>query len=192
MELFDQIIADAKRDAASRVEAARARAEYILAAAKKEEALLRREQAENAAREREEEQRSAQAARENAYRFVRLRVRRETADALFRDCVLALCELPRPLAERFWGGLLERYAEEGDEVVLGRARGLPDEEFVAAAAARLGRSLRVSAARGSFAGGMIVRGRDCDKNLTAEMLVREARERCESTVYEILFGRDTE
>ena len=191
MELAEIIVADARRDAQSRIEGARELAGRILQDARNEEAELRKNALEEQRLREEELQRSRLSAERQAYRLVRMRVRREILDGLFERCVRTLAGLDAETAEHFWGNLLARYGEEGDEVVLGHAESVLDEAFVRRVSDRCGKSFRLSAVRGTFLGGMILRNGACDKNLTAEMLVREFRESRENLVYEMLFAGET-
>lgn len=186
-----RILEDARREARERVKTAEAQAAEILEKARREDARLRAEREEErirAARENEERIRALSAA-EN--RFARLRVRSELADAAFRRSAERLADLPAEEAESFWGGLLARWGEDGEEVILsGRERTL-DEDFVRRTAERCGKNFTLSAVKGAFLGGMVLRGPWCDKNLTAEMLVREFREREEAKVLHLLFGENS-
>ena len=82
--------------------------------------------------------------------------------------------------------LLDRYAEEGDEVVLSeRDKGRITPAEIAAYAKQKGLSLTCRA-DGKFSGGVILEGKVYDKNLTVSMLLKEYREAHETEIARIL------
>ena len=186
--IVDRIIEDARRDARLRVKDAEKRAEEILAEAQRKDAALRAAQAEERVRAARENEERMCALSESERRFAKLKVRTELADAAFSRSVELLSSLPPEEAERFWGGLLEKFGEEGEEVIFSLHEKTLGADFVARVSEKCGKKLRAASAGGRFSGGMILRGPHCDKNLTAEMLVREFREREEANVLALLFG----
>ena len=186
--IIGRILEDAKQAARERVREAQARADEILESARRRaEAHAAELKTRRALAARENEER-IRAIAESEHRFARLRVRQTMAQVAFDKSVRALASLPKAQAEAFWGGLLEKYGEEGDEVIFSAEERALDAAFVSAVSERCGKRFSPGAAGGNFRAGMILRGPDCDKNLTAEMLVREFREREEIRVLGILFG----
>lgn len=82
--------------------------------------------------------------------------------------------------------LLDKYAEEGDEVVLSardKERITPAE--IAAYATKKGIALTCRA-DGAFSGGIVLEGKVYDKNLTLSMLLKEYKEAHETEIIRIL------
>lgn len=84
--------------------------------------------------------------------------------------------------------LLDKYAEDGDIVVVSEAdKNRVSEEKIFAYAADKGVKLSYRA-DGAFTGGVILEGEIYDKNLTVSMLLNEYRESHEAEVNSILAG----
>lgn len=186
--IVERIIEDARRDARQRVKEAEKRAEEILAEARREDVRLRALQAEERVRAARENEERLRALSESERRFAKLKVRAELADAAFSRSVELLSELPPEEAESFWGGLLEKFGEDGEEVIFSLREKTLGADFVGRVSEKCGKKWKAASAGGRFSGGMILRGPHYDKNLTAEMLVREFREREEANVLALLFG----
>lgn len=88
----------------------------------------------------------------------------------------------------FIGGILKQYASDGDEVVVcPKDKDRISSAYVAAFAKENALKLTYRA-DGNFAGGVILESKNCDKNLTLEMIVKEFREDNEGRIASILFG----
>ena len=170
----EQIVADAERKAEITVQSARDTAakrreeQLALVSARNEETLRRREI--NARLECNK---------------LMLAAKLKVLGGVFEGALKNLCALGEKEYLAFIESLLEKYAEEGETVILSER--CPCKEGVYSLAVIRERSLSVSKDRGKFAGGLMLIGGGCDKNLTFEALVSAAREEKQAEVAAKLF-----
>lgn len=118
-----------------------------------------------------------------------LNVKRELIDEVYRAVTEKINSLGDKDYLKFMAGLIGKYAEEGDEVIICKK----DERRITSAwlsdvAFDLQLSLKLSNQFHDDIGGIILRGAKYDKNLTVSSIVNEARTGTESTVADRLFG----
>ncbi len=187
-EIVARILSDAEGEAERIALAARERADQIAAAAR-----------ENAQKERAEAQKEGEAravrireGREAAARLdaakIRLAQKRRVIDAVYNAALDALCALDEGGSLRLFSRLLEENAEEGDEVVF--ARGFAYAEGAAALPVVAKKKLVLSNERADIAGGLLLRGKICDKDLSYEALLERDREAHQSEIALALFGEN--
>lgn len=86
--------------------------------------------------------------------------------------------------------MVQKYAKPGDQIVAGQD---DTKRITAAFVSRLSTLIKfpiaLSAETEAFKGGIILRSRDYDKNLTFDGIMKSLRNGTESEVIEILFGR---
>jgi len=88
----------------------------------------------------------------------------------------------------FIGGVIEQYAEDGDEVVVCKA---DEKRITAALVKKCAEKKAISLtyrADGGFFGGIILEGKNCDKNMTLDTIVGEYKKNNENRIADILFG----
>ena len=93
---------------------------------------------------------------------------------------------------RFIKGLLRKTVETGDEeVIVGEGERRIDQRLLDDASREAGRpgGLRLSSERRALSGGFILRQGKTETNCALDTILRDARERLESEVADILFGR---
>lgn len=86
-------------------------------------------------------------------------------------------------------GMILSCCEDGDEVVpaMGEDK-LITKKFVSDLSKKSGKSLKKSESEGDFKGGVMLSGKNYDKNLTLELELTLIREKLESKIDAILFG----
>ncbi len=187
-EIVARIVSDAEAEAQEIVRAARERADAIVTAAEKEA------EAERAEAEREASARAkfildgkAATARLDSRKALLAEKRRVLDGVYFRALAALLCLEEHDsvlLAEK----LLTENAEEGDEVVFSENFAYAEE--VSALPVFGERHLSVSAERPKLSGGFLLRGKDCDKDLTFAALLAADREEHQAEIAAELFGAE--
>ena len=182
------ILSAAEEEKARTLSAARTQAEEI---ARADEAFCAslREETEKTARETEEIElsRAAARARMDTGKLLLAAKQAEISEA-FAAAERAVLALDKRQYSRFIFSLLDRWAEEGDTVVLARGDGakIAPQDIAAYAASR---GVRLSCrADGDFSGGVMLENTKYDKDLTLPMLLREYREAHEGEIAAILSG----
>lgn len=84
--------------------------------------------------------------------------------------------------------ILKKYAEDGDVVIISEAdKGKITQKFVDDCAKKLAIKLSLSKDFGSFSGGVILQGKNSDKNLSFDTELMLIREECETEIVKMLF-----
>ena len=115
-----------------------------------------------------------------------LAAKQAIAESVFSRAIEMLCALSEEKYLALISSLVEKYAEDGDEIVLSSSCTLT-EKSVSALKAVSSRNLKVSKS-GQFAGGIVLSGKKFDKDLTFEALVAALKEQTEEEVAKKLFG----
>ena len=85
--------------------------------------------------------------------------------------------------------MISSCCEDGDEVVICERDGkVITKKFIADIAKKTGKKLSLSGEFGDFKGGVLLIGKNYDKNLTLDLELQSVRENIESKIVEILFG----
>lgn len=85
--------------------------------------------------------------------------------------------------------MISACCEDGDEVVIcERDSKVITKKFIGDLSKKTGKKLTLSAEFGDFKGGVMLVGKNYDKNLTLDLELEGVREKIESKVVEILFG----
>ena len=169
-----EIVAGAERKADSDIDAAKALAEEARIAqldslkSRGEETLRRREIT----------------ARLDSNKLL-LAAKRQALDSVFEGALNKLCSLPAAEYTAFIDTLIKKYADDGDGIILSSRCACKNDICALPVIAEKG--LRVSEAYGSFAGGLILVGKGCDKNVTFEALVQAAKDEMQADIATRLF-----
>lgn len=115
-----------------------------------------------------------------------LSAKREVLDSVFGRAQEKLCELGEGDYVALIGTLLEKYAEEGDSVILSARCGY--SASIAALPVFSARSLKMQSPSHGFSGGCVLVGSGCDKNLTFEAIVQSVKEEKQAEIAARLFG----
>lgn len=184
------ILSAAEADKAQVLSAARAQAEEI---ARADEAFCAslRAQTEKTAQETEETEilRASARARMDTGKVL-LAARQEEISAAFAAAEEAFRTMDKKKYFDFIVSLLDRWAEEGDTVVLAAedAERVSERDIASYAAAR---GIRLSCrADGAFSGGVMLENDRYDKNLTVGMLLQEYRASHEAEIASVLSGNE--
>ncbi len=114
--------------------------------------------------------------------------KKKVIDKVFEEALEAIkADKKRYLA--LLEGMILSCCEDGDEVVpaMGEDK-LITKKFVSDLSKKSGKSLKKSESEGDFKGGVMLSGKNYDKNLTLELELTLIREKLESKIDAILFG----
>ena len=114
--------------------------------------------------------------------------KKKVIDKVFEEALEAIkADKKRYLA--LLEGMILSCCEDGDEVVpaMGEDK-LITKKFVSDLSKKSGTSLKKSESEGDFKGGVMLSGKNYDKNLTLELELTLIREKLESKIDAILFG----
>lgn len=122
-------------------------------------------------------------------RKIELAAKQQAIDAAFAEAERKLLHMTDHIYRDFIGALIREYAEDGDRVVIaaGDTKRL-HAEWLQSVAKACGVSLTLSNETHNGAGGVILCGARCDKNLTFETLFTTLREEWLRDVAKRLFG----
>lgn len=172
--------------------------ENLAQAGEKAEAISMRAEAESAKQLKECEQslpqrrqviidRRTTVAKLDARRLV-LGAKKEGIDLAFAASADALCKLKDKEYLQIIGGMITKNAEDGDEVVISESdKHRITAEFIGEIAKKANRKISLAKNYGDFVGGIILSGRNCDKNLTFESELGVLRENIEPQIAGILY-----
>lgn len=173
--ITEKIVSDAEIKAEETVADAKRRAEEIIAAAnRRAEEIIASARAEGEKKAADELERRRIEARLDGGRLV-LKRKTEVLGGVYKRALEILSALPEEESFAFTAGLIEKYAEEGDEIVL--PKGCAFAKRVESLGVVAERKLTLSKEDGDFSGGVILVGKTSDKRLTLEALVRAAEEK---------------
>ena len=84
--------------------------------------------------------------------------------------------------------ILKKFAEDGEVVIISEVdKGRVTQKFIDDTAKKLGIKLTLSKELGSFHGGVILSGKNSDKNLSFDMELMSIKEECETQIADMLF-----
>lgn len=111
--------------------------------------------------------------------------KRRVLDVIYERALKELLSLKEREALSLVQNLLSEYAQEGDEVVF--ARSFPFAEKAAQLPVFAEKGLKAAKERAEIAGGLLLRGALCDKDLSFESLLAFDREEHQSEIAERIF-----
>lgn len=118
-------------------------------------------------------------------------VKAEILDEAFRSAKKSLLNLPDAEYKKLVKAMIVSAAEDGEEVVFSKAdKKRLTAAFVDAIVKETGLKITVSKDTGDFDGGVILRGKTADKNMTFDVELQEFRERNEAEIGRRLFEGD--
>lgn len=118
-------------------------------------------------------------------------VKAEILDEAFRSAKKSLLNLPDAEYKKLIKAMIVSAAEDGEEVVFSKAdKKRLTAAFVDAIAKETGLKITVSKDAGDFDGGVILRGKTADKNMTFDVELQEFREQNEAEIGRRLFEGD--
>lgn len=112
----------------------------------------------------------------------------KAVDNLFQKTLEQLALLDKKKYLAIIENLLKKYAEDGDVVIISsQDKGKITQKFVDDIAKNMGIKLSLAKDFGSFNGGVILAGKNSDKNLSFDMELLQLREECETQISSMLF-----
>ena len=112
----------------------------------------------------------------------------KAVDNLFQKTLEQLAQLDKKKYLAIIENLLKKYAEDGDIVIISsQDKGKITQKFVDDIAKKMGIKLSLAKDFGSFNGGVILAGKNSDKNLSFDMELLQLREECETQISSMLF-----
>ncbi|MCI8413139.1 MAG: hypothetical protein HFE47_03475 [Clostridia bacterium] len=123
-------------------------------------------------------------------RKAELAAKQKVIDAAYEEAAHKILNMTDHIYREFVGNMVEKYADDGDEIVVAErdCKRLHDE-WLTAIARKTGKNLAFSNRTHSGRGGVILVGKSCDKNLTLETLLGSLREDSLAGVATRLFGK---
>lgn len=192
-DILNRIRADADEAGRGILAEAKREADAVLARAReKAEAERTRLRARAKQRSDEERNRIVTLAKLSARRDL-LSEKQGLIDRVFDETRKSIIAMPADEYGRFIKGFLRRTVETGDEeVIVGEGERRIDQKLLDEVSRELGKpgGLKLSSERRTIDGGFILRRGKTETNCALDTILRDARERLETDVAGILFGRE--
>ena len=117
-----------------------------------------------------------------------LSAKQELLKRVYDEAVTKILNMADNIYREFIGGFIDAYAEDGDSVMISErdAKRL-NEQWVKESAKKKGISLELSGEYHDGRGGIILKGKDCDKNFVLDIAAAEIKGTTEARVSQILF-----
>lgn len=186
--IINSIISSAERSAESIVSDAIAEKDALLERVRNDLSRKESEELERAMREAEltVERRMTIAALDS--KKLALAAKQEVIDKVYDSAVAKVLNMTDNVYREFIGGFVEKYADNGDEIIIAeRDVKRLHYDWAESLARKLNKNITLSSKFHKGRGGVILSGAKCDKNLTLEALVKEVRPQTESAVAQKLF-----
>ncbi|MDE6565766.1 MAG: hypothetical protein K2L47_01720, partial [Clostridia bacterium] len=112
----------------------------------------------------------------------------KAVDNLFEKALSEVCKMDKKKYLTIIENILKNYAEDGDVVIISQVdSGRITQKFIDDTAKKLGIKLTLSKEIGNFHGGVILAGKNSDKNLSFDMELLSIKEECETQIANMLF-----
>ncbi|MDE7395172.1 MAG: V-type ATP synthase subunit E [Clostridiales bacterium] len=117
-----------------------------------------------------------------------LAAKQQLIDRAYKEAERKILNMTDPVYREFIGDLIVKYAEDGDRVVVAErdVRRL-HADFIAELAQKAGKTITLSEQTHSGNGGVILTGKQVDKNLTLDALLHELRQKTQGQAANRLF-----
>lgn len=186
--IIQKILDDAEKVAQSNINEAENTAKQILDRAKRDIEKYKQDNASKADDLYKDALERSQVVSNLDCKKIILNAKKATIDKAFDEAVADIKK-----DKKGYLGLLEKMisscAEDGDEVVICEEDGkVITKKFIGDLSKKLGKNLTLSEEYGDFAGGVILSGKNYDKNLTLELELGAIRQEMENKISDILFG----
>ena len=117
-----------------------------------------------------------------------LAAKQELLSRVYEESVTKILNMTDNIYREFIGGFIDAYAEDGDVVsVSERDAKRLNKEWLDAAAEKKGISLTLSDKSHDGRGGIVLSGKNCDKNLVLDTMASNIKGKTEAKVSDILF-----
>ena len=112
----------------------------------------------------------------------------QAVDSVFEKALLELSKLDKKRYLAIIESILKKYAEDGDTVIISEIdKTRITQKFIDDMAKKLGIKLTLAKEYGTFNGGVILAGKNSDKNLSFDMELMSIKEECETQIADMLF-----
>ena len=112
----------------------------------------------------------------------------KAVDNLFEKALSEVSKMDKKKYLTIIENILKNYAEDGDVVIISQVdSGRITQKFIDDTAKKLGIKLTLSKELGNFHGGVILAGKNSDKNLSFDMELLSIKEECETQIANMLF-----
>lgn len=191
--IINDIITNAERKAAAAVADATAQKDELLEKCRNELARKEREELERAQRQAELSIERRQTLAVLDGRKAELAAKQAVIDKVYDAAITKTLNMTDNVYREFIAGLIEKYADDGDEVMIAeRDSKRLNYDWVSALGAKLGKDLTLSSKYHHARGGVVLVGYKCDKNLTLDTIVAQIRLNTESEIASRLFSAEGE
>lgn len=189
--IINGITEKAEREAAALVASAQAERDELLAQVKAEEERKRESALESARASAQSVLSRRETICNLESRKSALAAKQQVIDAAFGESVKKILNMTDHIYREFIGGLIEKYAEDGDRVIVAErdAKRL-HAEWLQETAGKCKKHITLAEEHHDGKGGIILCGKECDKNLTLETMLKSLRESSLSAVAKRLFGAE--
>lgn len=114
--------------------------------------------------------------------------RKKAVDDLFDSAKESVFKMDKKQYLAIIENILKKFAEDGDTVIISELdKSRITKKFVDDTAKKLGIKLQLSKEFGDFKGGVILSGKNCDKNLSLDVELESIREESETQLANMLF-----
>ena len=112
----------------------------------------------------------------------------KAVDDLFAKALDEIASMDKKKYLAIIENILKKFAEDGEVVIISEVdKGRVTQKFIDDTAKKLGIKLTLSKELGSFHGGVILSGKNSDKNLSFDMELMSIKEECETQIADMLF-----
>ena len=119
---------------------------------------------------------------------ISMNAKAQAVDSVFEKALLELSKLDKKRYLAIIESILKKYAEDGDTVIISEIdKTRITQKFIDDMAKKLGIKLTLAKEYGTFNGGVILAGKNSDKNLSFDMELMSIKEECETQIADMLF-----
>ena len=185
--IIEKIKSDARQKANSTLEEGAKKAQVAIAIARSDAKIYKDKHMEESYVERDEIINRKITVANLEVKKILLQAKKEIIDKAFNEAVVSIKS-----EEKSYLALIKRmlaYCENDDTVIIAESdKNIISKNFIVKTANEYGKRVNVSETYGKFKGGIILSGKNSDKNLTLDVELSELRDEYEPHIAEILFG----
>jgi len=194
-KIKEEILAEARQEADSNVERAKAKAEELLKQAREEAERKKQISLEKATQEGKEKRQRIIANTELEGRKKRLQAKQEVLEEVFVQVMTALNSMPVEEYSKILADMILSSVKSGTEeiVLAAKDKARLGDEFLANLNLRLSKAgkkgnLKLAEEAGDFQGGFILKSGDVEINQSFEAILRMQHDELEALAIKVLFG----
>jgi len=194
-KIKEEILAEARQEADSNVERAKAKAEELLKQAREEAERKKQISLEKATQEGKEKRQRIIANTELEGRKKRLQAKQEVLEEVFVQVMTALNSMPVEEYSKILADMILSSVKSGTEeiVLAAKDKARLGEEFLTNLNLRLSKAgkkgnLKLAEETGDFQGGFILKSGDVEINQSFEAILRMQHDELEALAIKVLFG----